>query len=85
MIGNQFPQRLKQLRKDKKLTQKALGVSLDYLVFGGLREEVDLGIEDKEILGLFKETKTLGLHDKIALKKIISDFLLEKKIDRMGY
>ena len=107
-----FADRLRRIRKDKKLTQSelartigvhyvqigryelrqsrpsavmlirlaaALDISIDHLVYGSSREEYQANLEDKELLLLFREIKALSHHDKIALKKILSDFILERQ------
>jgi transcriptional regulator with XRE-family HTH domain len=50
-------------------------VSVDFLLLGTDR----VGIEDKDLLMLFRESERLDPYERISLKKLMGDFLLAKK------
>lgn len=53
---------------------KIFDVSVDYLLLGTDRA----GIEDKDLLMLFREVEHLDPYDRIALKKLMGDFMIER-------
>ncbi len=106
MVTKEFPNRLKLLRHQKKLTQtqlskivgihyihigryeqgkaspntdtlmrlaRAFGVSLDYLVYGTVL------FDDNELLVLFRDLEAMTPYDRIDAKKMIGDFILNRK------
>ena len=112
MMPRGFSDRLRQLRKQKKMSQSklgnkvgihyihlgryeqgkanpsgetllrlasALGVTVDFLAFGSARKRVEDEFEDREMLILFSEIQALSPYDKITVKKLIADFIMEKK------
>ena len=112
MMPRGFSERLRLLRKQKKLSQtklasevgvhyihvgryeqgkaspggetllrlaNALGVSVDFLAFGSARRAAEDEFEDREMLMLFREIQALTPYDKISVKKLIADFIVEKK------
>ena len=55
---------------------KKLKVSVDYLLFG---EQAQTHMPDPELFYLLKQLLTLGPQDRIDAKKMIGDFIAERK------
>jgi transcriptional regulator with XRE-family HTH domain len=59
---------------------EVLNISIDTLVFG--QENIEDGINDKELASLFKKTQLLSDKQKQTVKDLISAFVFQKDIQK---
>jgi transcriptional regulator with XRE-family HTH domain len=59
---------------------EVLNISIDTLVFG--QENIEDGINDKELASLFKKTQSLSDKQKQTVKDLISAFVFQKDIQK---
>ena len=64
-----------------KLLADALGTTVDYLMQGEMDDLAKSKLEDRELLGLFKEIESFGEGDKKVIKRLINAFVAIKQVE----
>jgi transcriptional regulator with XRE-family HTH domain len=63
----------------------ALGVTTDYLIEGDSDDIAKSKLDNKELLGLFREIEKFNNEDKIVIKKLINAFIANKQIQEIAH